>query len=405
LAAGTTSSDGAAPGRRGTAAFRFVIVVGVLSLFADMVYEGAHSINGQFLRSLGASAFIVGAVAGGGELAAYGLRFFSGALADRTRAYWPITIFGYAVNLLAVPALALTDHWLPAAGLMLLERTGKAIRNPARDAILSHAARRVGVGWAWGIHEAMDETGAALGPLVVAGILFLHGGFRFAYAILLVPAVVSLAILLYARRMNPHPQDLEPARLHAGASGFGPGFWFLTLGAILVAVGFADFSLIAYHLGKGHVVAEPVIPLLYAAANGINAGAALGLGRAFDKLGPWVLGVAMLIPIASAPLLFSASSTAVFVGILLWALGVTVQQSLFKALLSRILPARRRASGFGTFDGLWGVASFGGGLLLGWLYDRDVGLVVAASIGLLVLAVPVVWLALYRARRTTPTSD
>jgi MFS family permease len=379
-------------------AMRFVVTIGILSLFADIVYEGAHSANGQFLHSLGASAFIVGAIAGLGELAAYGLRFLSGRWADRTRAYWPITILGYAVNLLAVPLMALAGNWPAAAVLILLERTGKAIRNPARDAMFSHAANVVGAGRAWGIHEALDETGAALGPAIVALVLWLRGGFHLAYAVLLLPAIISLSILLHARRINPRPHDLEPAGVHPGGKGFGTAFWILVASGILIGFGFADFSLIAFHLTKTQVLGDASIPLLYGMANAVNAVGALALGRAFDRWGPAILGTTAVVQVATAPLAFSTNGTMAVLGILAWGVSVTVQQSLLKAMLTRVLPADRRASGFGTYDGLWGVASFAGGLALGFLYDHGVQRLVIASTATLALALPVLWWALRRAR-------
>ncbi|MFO1535082.1 MAG: MFS transporter [Thermoplasmatota archaeon] len=382
-------------------AFRFVLVVGLLSLFADMAYEGAHAINGQYLGSLGAGAFAVGTVAGLGELAAYGLRFLSGVWADRTRAYWPITIFGYCVNLLAVPALALTSHWRAAAGLMLLERAGKAIRNPPRDAMFAHAAGSVGAGWAFGLHEAMDETGAALGPLVVAAVLWLRGGFHLAYTLLLLPALVSLSILLYARHINPSPRDLEPAGARVGTHGFGAPFWLLAAAGVCMAIGFADFSLIAYHADRRHILEAAVVPLVYAMANGVNAAGSLALGRAFDRWGPGVLAAAVVVPVLGAPLVFSSTTGLVVLGIVLWGVGVTVQQSLFKAMLSRLMPKDRRAFGFGTFDGLWGVASLGGGLLLGWLYDRGPSAAILGSVSFLALAALATWAAV-AAQRTKP---
>lgn len=378
--------------RRLPVAFRFVIVLGVMSLFADVTYEGARSVNGQFLQSLGASALIVSTVAGLGELAGYGLRFLSGRWVDRGHAYWPITLFGYAINLLAVPALALAGHWLVAAALMLLERTGKAIRNPPRDAMLSHAAHEIGSGWAFGLHEALDETGAALGPLLVAFVLWSRGGYHIAFAMLLVPAMVSLALLLFARHLNPRPRDLEPVSHTIAMRGFAGDYWLLAAAGALTAAGFADFSLMAYHLAKHNILAQAAIPLLYALANGMNAASSLGLGRAFDARGPRVLAVTILLPLASAPLVFFGGVPAILLGIALWSLGVTVQETLFKAMLTSLVSAQRRASGFGTFDGMWGVASFAGSLLLGYLYDVSLVWLVTASVSLQVAAVPLVWL-------------
>ena len=168
-------------------AMRFVLLVGVMSLFADMTYEGSRSIVGPYLALLGASATAVGFVAGGGELLGYGLRLVSGRLADVTGRYWPITIAGYVIQMAAVPALALAGSWQAAAILIALERTGKAMRNPPRDAMLARASEDIGRGWAFGVHEALDQLGALIGPLVAAAVLAIRGDYKIAFALLLVP--------------------------------------------------------------------------------------------------------------------------------------------------------------------------------------------------------------------------
>src|SRR6266496_1831603 len=182
---------------KGTA-LKFVVLLGVVSLFADMTYEGARSITGPHRAVLGASATVVGLVAGFGELIGYGLRLVSGYLSDRTGRYWAITLVGYAVNMLAVPLLALAGNWEIAALLIIAERTGKAIRTPARDAMLAHATTEMGRGWGFGLHEAMDQTGALIGPLLVALVLHGTGSYRNSFAMLLAPAVLSLGVLLVA---------------------------------------------------------------------------------------------------------------------------------------------------------------------------------------------------------------
>src|SRR2546430_237253 len=193
---------------RGTA-LTFVILLGIVSLFADMTYEGARSITGPYLAVLGASATVVGIIAGFGELVGYGLRLAAGYLSDRTGRYWTITLVGYVVNLLAVPLLALAGRWELAAVLMIAERFGKAIRTPARDAMLSHATTEMGRGWGFGLHEAMDQIGAFLGPLIVAAVLFRRDGYPTAFGILLIPALLALGVLVVARPLYPHPRDFE----------------------------------------------------------------------------------------------------------------------------------------------------------------------------------------------------
>src|SRR5436305_1469945 len=187
-----------------SAAMRFIVCFGVVSLFADMTYEGAHSIIGPFLKDLGASAAQVGLVAGLGEMLAASLRFFSGRLADRTRAYWTITALGYALNLLVVPTLALAGNWKVAALLVVLERTGKSLRGPARDVLLSEATEVVGHGWGFGIHTAFDQAGAVLGPLMVAFSVARTHNFGPAFWWLALPAAGAFLALVVARSVRPN---------------------------------------------------------------------------------------------------------------------------------------------------------------------------------------------------------
>jgi len=192
-----------------TGALRFVVLLGIVSLFSDMTYESARSLYGPFLGSLGASAFVVSVIAGIGELLGFGLRLLSGRFSDRTRRYWTIAIIGYFISLVSVPALALAASWPVAISLVLAERVGKAIRKPPRDAMLSRAAQEIGVGWGFGLHQAMDQTGALLGPIMVA-IVFAHSRqYQSAFSFLVIPAVLSISFLLLAKSRFPQPRNLE----------------------------------------------------------------------------------------------------------------------------------------------------------------------------------------------------
>src|SRR5438046_1535741 len=190
-------------------AFRFVIIIGIVNFFADMAYEGGRSITGPFLGSLGASATIVGFVAGLGELLGYSLRSVSGYFADKTQRYWVATFLGYLVNVFAVPALALTGKWPLAAILIIAERTGRAIRKPAVDTMLSYAGKSIGRGWVFGLNEGLDQAGAAISPLIVALVLYLKGGYRTGFALLLAPAILWVGTLAIARLRSPRPHDHE----------------------------------------------------------------------------------------------------------------------------------------------------------------------------------------------------
>ena len=286
-------------------AVRFVLLIGVLSFFADFTYEGSRSVLGPYLQALGASAAVVGVVTGFGELLGYGLRLVSGRWADATGRFWPIAILGYVVQMAAVPALALTHSWQAAAALIILERVGKATRNPPRDVMLSHAAKQVGgYGLVFGIHEALDQFGAMFGPLLVALILANRGSYHEAFAVLLVPALINLAFVAIARLLYPRPQDLESSPPDIGVSGLPPVFWLYLAGAALVAAGFADYPLIAYHFGKTHSVPGEWIAVFYSVAMAVSGTGSLLFGRLFDRFGFSVLVALTAVAALFAPLVF-----------------------------------------------------------------------------------------------------
>jgi len=251
----------AAKGYLGKVAFRFVLIIGIVNFFADMTYEGARANIGPFLGSLGASATLTAFVAGFGELVGYGLRSISGYFADKTHRYWLFAFVGYAVNMLAVPALALAGTWPLAATLVVAERTERAIRRPSVEAMLSHAGKSIGHGWLFGLNEALDQTGATLGPLITAFVLYKHGDYRYAFTVLLISALLCLAVLLVAWLLHRKPNEMEPEFLgNLSRKGFTKAYWLYFVAGALIAAGFADFSLIAFHFQKTAIVPPRLVP-------------------------------------------------------------------------------------------------------------------------------------------------
>lgn len=369
-------------------AIRFVIMLGVVSLFADMTYEGARSITGPYLLFLGASGTVVGFVAGFGELVGYGVRLLSGYLADRTKKYWGITIAGYVINVIAVPALALSGHWAVAVALMIAERTGKAIRTPARDAMLAHATYATGRGWGFGLHEAMDQAGATIGPLIVAGVLYLRHDYRLAFGVLLVPALFCVATLLLARSQYPRPEELEIKLTQIEGKGFPRRFWIYLAGACLFGAGFADYPLIAFHLQKDGIISPAMIPILYSAAMLLDAGAALAFGRLFDRVGIPALALATLLSAFFAPAAFLGGRVFVVAGIVLWAIGLGAQESIMRAAIADMVAADRRATAYGILNMAFGISWFLGSVALGFLYDHSITGLVAFSVICQLIAIP-----------------
>ncbi|MGH7911530.1 MAG: MFS transporter [Candidatus Dormibacteraceae bacterium] len=362
-------------------ALRFVVLIGIVSLFSDMTYEAARGINGAFLAELGASAFIVGLISGLGELLGYLVRLGSGYLAGRSGRYWLWTGIGYVINLLAAPALALAGNWQVAVLLIIVERIGKGIRNPPRDAMLANAGSVIGQGWAFALREALDQTGAMVGPIVVGIILFLRSGdFRLAYGWLVLPAALSLVVLAVSRSLFPNPRSLEK---HVAVAPTGPSlppvFWLYLLAMALMALGYADFNLISFHLQRA---GDPtgVIPLLYALAMGMSGASALVFGRWFDRWGLSALVIATVLSAAFAPLAFLGNLGVAAVGVALWGIGMGIQDSIMSAPIAVIVHADHRANAFGIFNALYGVAWFAGSTAMGAVYNFSIPALVVFSV-------------------------
>lgn len=298
-------------------ALKFVLMVGAMSFFADFTYEGSRSVIGQYLGTLGAGALIISVVTGFGEFLGYGLRLLSGRGADRTGKYWPITICGYLLQMSVVPLLAVAGSWPVAAVLIVLERVGKAIRNPPRDAMLSHAAAEMGYGWGFGVHEALDQFGALFGPLAIAWMVAAtHNNYQVAFVALAVPAGVMLSLLAVARLAYPRPHELAPTTpTSVNTQAWSRVFWLYLVAAALVAAGFADFPLLAFHFQQIGTVPPALIPIFYAAAMGISGTGSLVFGRLLDRFGIRLLLPLTLVTAAYAPMVFLGGFWPSLVGI------------------------------------------------------------------------------------------
>jgi MFS family permease len=384
-------------------AFAFVLTMGVVNLFGDMTYEGGASINGPFLGTLGASAAAISIIAGVGEFLGYSLRSLSGYVADKTGKHWPVTFVGYAINLLAVPAMALAASWQVAGAFILAERIGRAIRKPTVEAMLSYSTGQHGRGWVYAVNTALDETGATLGPLLIAFILYRHGTYRTSYTVLLISSLLALAALTIARVVFPVPSRLEQkGHRTARAKGFTRAYWLYMLAAACFGAGLMSFEFVSYHLSSRGTVTEHWIPLFLAISTGMGVVASLVLGRLYDSVGlPVVLGGVFLCSLFS-PLVFLGGFTAALVGLLLWGIGYATQDTLLKAVVAGMLPEGRRNLAFGLF-----YAGYGGGWLIGsttsgLLYDYSITAVIAFSMTVQLASLPIFVVAARKQRAERP---
>ncbi len=370
-------------------AFRFVLIIGIVNLLADFTYEGGRAVTGPFLGSLGASAAVIGFVAGFGEFVGYALRSVSGYFADKTHRYWPFAFAGYALNQLAIPALALVTNWQTGSALVIAERTGRAIRKPAMDAMLSHAGESIGAGWVFGLNEALDQAGATAGPLLFAYILASHGSYRIGFGVFIIPAVLCIMSVVVARWLYPRPHELEMRSSETlSTTNLAQPFWMYLVAGALVAAGLADFSLIGFHFQKTSTIAPNMIPIFYAVAMATSALSGLLFGRLFDKFGRSIAVLAFLLSAGYAPFVFFGNATTALIGMILWGFGMGAEGSVLRALVTSVIPSAKRGTAFGIFDSGFGIAWFLGSAAMGLLYEKSILAVAIFSVVIQIAALP-----------------
>ncbi len=383
------SERAAGPNRIGP--MRFVLVFGLVSGLGDFVYEGARSIIGPYVATFGASAALVGVITGVGEAVALVFRLFTGRLSDRTGRHWAISITGYAITMVSVPLLAVAGPLWLACVFIVGERFGKAVRTPARDTMLAEAGVDLGRGRVFAVHEALDQTGALIGPLVVAAILAARHSYATGFAVLAVPGALAMLTLGYLRRQVPRPGAYDPTA-HAlqakpiGLRGFSRVYWQYATFTALTLTGFATFALLGYHLQHRHVVSAAQIPIMYAVAMGLAAVAALASGAVYDRVG---LRGLIVLPVLGAAVPFWSFSTSVplvWLGAALWGVVMGMHESTMRAAVADLVPRERRGVGYGTFTAIYGLAWLVGATLIGLLYDRSIDSAIAFIAGVQAVA-------------------
>lgn len=403
--------------KRISQAMLFILLFGIVSLFSDMTHEGASSIRGAYLSLLGASAGAIGFVSGLGELIGYSMRYVFGKLTDKTKKYWPMTIAGYILDVLAVPALALVGEngWIWACALLVIQRMGKAIKKPAKDTIMSFAASQEGVGKSFGIQEMLDQIGAFLGPVLLYVVMLLKTDgttfeiYSICFAFLAIPGAITLILLLVTKHKFPNPEHFEPEPKEYIPFKMKKEFILYIVGISLFAFGFIDYSLVIMHISRTcvslsaglaettSIVNSGTLPLLYAGAMLVDAVSALFFGYVYDKKGVKTLVISTIISAPFAIFVFASPSIPmILIGIALWGVGMGAQESILKAAVTSMVPKSSRATGYGIFECSFGICWFLGSWLLGVLYDISIPAMIAVSVVAQLAAIP---FYLYSAKR------
>ena len=356
---------------------KIILLLGLVSLFADITYESARSISGPFLASLGAGAFLISFVGGLGEFIGYGLRIFAGYISDKLKNYWCLTILGYFVGLFSPPLLAFSPNWQFATTLILAERFGKAIRSPARDTILSLASKKLGYGKGFAIHEALDQIGSVAGPFFISFILA-NFGYKPSFLILFIPAILSFLLLISAERIYKKIYKDENLKEEKEANHISkikkskewkkiPVILFFIFSAMTIFSAL-NFQLISYHM-KVSGVKDHIIPQLFALAMIVDAISAIPIGLIFDKLKDrWKLLVLCAMPISATISNILIFSKSFYIGCLIWGFYMGMTESVMRSAVAQITPEQKRGIMFGIFHTVYGISFLVGGSVFGKIY-------------------------------------
>ncbi|MEM4330555.1 MAG: MFS transporter [Candidatus Pacearchaeota archaeon] len=372
-------------------AFVLILLFGLVSLLGDIIYEGARSVNGPYLNTIGANAVIVGLIIGLGELLGYAIRLFSGYFSDKARAHWFFTILGYGL-LMAVPMLALSNYWQLAAVFILLERIGKGLRSPARDTLVSHATKQVGTGFGFGISEFIDQIGATIGPLIFT-LFFIYFGnsqktvadYQLGYSLLWIPFLILMTVLFFTFLKFRTPSKLEEKTNKRENSKISKVFWLYSTFTFITTIGFVNFAIIGYHLKTKGIVPDAQIPLLYTIAMIVDAVFGIIIGKKYDSLkikyknekaGLFILLILPILTSIILPLIFSYNLIMIFLGVFCWGIVMGSHETIMKAAIADLTSVKKRGTGYGIFNGMYGLALFIGSVFAGYLYELSISLMI-----------------------------
>ncbi len=349
-----------------------IFIFGIVSLLGDMTYEGARGVVGPYLASLGASAAFVGFISGVGEFLGYSLRIISGYLTDKTNRVWTFTILGYLM-IFSIPLIGLTNSWQIAAIFIVLERIGKAVRTPARDVILSYATKKIGTGLGFGMHEAMDQIGAIIGPLLFGLFLYCGLGYKKGFLLLIFPCIIMVIALLIAKQIVKNPKLLEKdKRAIAEKKQDIPFiFWIYILFSATSVMGFVNFQIISYHCKIKHILDDSLIPVLYALAMGVDAIFALIIGRIYDNFGVKTIFIIPFINLIIPFFVFMKNIYFLILGIIIWGMAMGMYETVMRAYIADIIPINKRGYSYGVFNTVFGLSYFLGSFFIGFLYSLN----------------------------------
>ena len=369
-------------------AYLSIVLLGIVSLMGDIIYEGGRSIIPYFLGSLGASAIIIGAVGGLGDFFGYAIRLLAGYWADVTQRYWLFTFLGYFL-IISIPFLAfvtfLPDRWQlgMAISLIMTERVGKALRSPSRDAILSMVSKGVGSGKAFGIHETLDQIGAIAGPVVIGLLVSSAVGYTSIFGVLFIPFIVLLLVLGYAYRnienlpvMEENRQDIIKTGVKRGR--LNKNFYIYSLSVFVSVIGLINILLIIFEAGQ--ILPAELIwlgPIIFAVIMGVDALVAYPAGYYYDKIGIKSLIIPFILTaFTSIIAMIGQTLYTIFIASILFGIVLGMQESVYRAVITDVAPLESRGTAYGIFNTIYGLGLLIGGVVYGFFINYDISIII-----------------------------
>ncbi|MEM1983757.1 MAG: MFS transporter [Candidatus Korarchaeum sp.] len=347
--------------------YRVIILFGLVSFLGDIIYEGARGVIPSYLAYLGASAFLVGLVSGISEFIALTLRLIAGILTDVTRSYWKFYVLGYAL-IISIPLIGLSNMLPIVITLIVLERVAKAIRTPARDSLISFISRGVGAGKAFGIHEALDQFGAILGPLSMGVILLITtNDYSMAFLVTFIPYLALLASVTYAYRSYPPVTPVREADSRAGIMVYDRRFWLYNVSVLLNTVALIHVSLII--LASSRTFDPAVAAFLYTLIQGVDMFSALLAGAMFDRFGRIFLCLPFTLSILPSILALLGGGANLILASVFYGIVLGMQESIYRAAISTMVTEKQRGSAYGIFNTFYGVGSLVSATVFGYFIE------------------------------------
>lgn len=352
-----------------------VLILGLVSLLTDASSEMIYPILPLFLTGIGATGAVIGLIEGAAETTASLLKVVSGRLSDKLGKRKPFLTSGYGLSTLAKPLLFLATSYWHVFAVRVTERVGKGLRSAPRDALIADSTPEAHIGKAYGLHKAMDSTGAVIGPLLVLPVLLTAATvttdtYRLIFLLATIPAALAVLVLFLFVKEPPKRAPRATGRMWKDARRLGRRFWALTLVVLIFFAGEISYSFFVLQ-SQAQGMSTVTTILLYALFNVTFVIVSLPSGMLSDRIGRRPLLILSFILFALTSLVMASAT-----GLLLLALGFILygvykgtSEGAFKAFVIDLVPKDLRGTALGVYHTAVGLVMLPGGLVAGLLWD------------------------------------